>query len=161
MIAEQFEDPSGKTAGQLGSEAIWFSLHTAFALLILAVVIFCISLTHPDIDANNPKLLGTLLALIVPMAGGFLIAQGQQNPIAKNVWISGVVFFTLVSVWVLDLPTGNGLCENCLALEKLRRTFFDINHGSGLLGGDGLLVGTWIPISMIGYALGARFGLDG
>jgi hypothetical protein len=60
---------------------------------------------------------------------------------------------------VLDLPTGTGLCEKCLAFDKLYRTFFDISHGSGLMGGDGLLVGTWIPLSMIGYSVGARFGL--
>ncbi len=71
----------------------------------------------------------------------------------------GLVFFALVCVWVLDLPTGTGLCEKCLALEKLYRTFFDINHGSGLMGGDGLLVGLWIPLSMIGYSLGAIAGL--
>lgn len=28
------------------------------------------------------------------------------------------------------------------------------------MAGDGVLVGTWIPLSMIGYAVGAKFGLD-
>jgi hypothetical protein len=27
------------------------------------------------------------------------------------------------------------------------------------MGGDGLLVGAWIPLSMIGYALGAKLAL--
>ena len=27
-------------------------------------------------------------------------------------------------------------------------------------GGDGLLTGTWIPLSMIGYAIGAKFALE-
>ena len=27
------------------------------------------------------------------------------------------------------------------------------------MAGDGLLAGTWIPLSMIGYAVGAKFGL--
>ncbi len=70
--------------------------------------------------------------------------------------------FSVVCVWVLDLPTGPGLCEKCDSghlLERLIRTFFDIKHGSGLMGGDGLLVGTWIPLSMIGYAIGAKFGI--
>ena len=160
MTSEEFDHTQGKTAVQLGRDALWYSVHTLLPVLILAVVVFAISLTRPDIDQNNPKLLGTALALLVPMIGGFAIAKGQQNPIAGYVWISGILFFTLVCVWVLDLPTGNGLCENCFALEKLRRTFFDIDHGSGLLGGDGLLIGTWIPLSMIGYAIGARFGLD-
>jgi len=50
--------------------------------------------------------------------------------------------------------------RNCGAIEKLWRTFFTFSYGSGLMGGDGLLVGAWIPLSMIGYALGARFALE-
>jgi hypothetical protein len=41
-------------------------------------------------------------------------------------------------------------------VDKLWRTFFSINKNSGLLGGDGILIGTWIPLSMIGYAIGAK-----
>ena len=63
-------------------------------------------------------------------------------------------------VWVIDLPTGPGLCETCGTIERLWRTFFSIDNGSGLLAGEGLLVGAWLPLSMIGYAVGAAFGLD-
>ena len=52
--------------------------------------------------------------------------------------------------------TGPGLCESCGATEKLWRTFFTFNNGSGLMGGDGLLIGAWIPLSMLGYAIGAK-----
>ena len=161
-MSEDFELSQGKSAGDLGREALWFVGHTLIAVLILAVVVFIISLTRPDIDAAGPKELGTLLAFLVPLIGGFAIAKTQQDPIAKYIWISGLLFFSLVCVWVLDLPTGPGLCEQCVnaPVEKLYRTFFDINHGSGLMGGDGLLVGTWAPLAMIGYALGAKFGLD-
>ncbi len=157
---EEYEVTQGKTAGDLGQEAMWFSIHTVLAVLVLLAVVFGIYLTHPDPDANFPKLLGTVLGLLVPMIVGFTIAKARQDRIAKYIWISGVLVFSIVCVWVLDLPTGVGLCEKCGAVEKLYRTFFDINHGSGLMGGDGLLVGTWIPLSMIGYAVGAKFGLD-
>jgi len=159
-MTQDFDVAQGKTAGDLTREALWFSIHTILAVLVLALVVFGISLTHPDIDQNNPKILGTFLAFIVPMFFGFLITKSRQDRTAKYIWISGLLTFSIVCVWVLDLPTGNGLCENCLAVEKLYRTFFDINHGSGLMGGDGLFVGTWIPLSMIGYAIGASFGLD-
>lgn len=150
----------GKSIGNLGREAGWFLTHTLLALLMLGAVIIGMTMNHPDPDAVNPKLLATALAFIVPMVGGFLIARRSQNDIASYVWISGLVVFAVVCVWVLDLPTGNGLCENCGAVDKLRRTFFSIQNGSGLMAGDGLLAGTWIPLSMIGYALGAKFGLD-
>ena len=118
------------------------------------------SLNHPDPDASRPKMIGTVLAFLVPMFGGFVLARRHRNDIASYVWISGLVIFSITCVWVLDLPTGNGLCENCGAVEKLSRTFFTFTHGSGLMAGDGLFIGTWIPLSMIGYAIGSRFTLE-
>ncbi len=150
----------GKSIGDLGREASWFLTHTVLAVLLLAGMLAAMWMTHPDPDASGPKMLGTVLAFLVPMIGGFIVAKMQQNVIARYVWISGLLYFSVVCVWVLDLPTGNGLCEGCQALEKLWRTFFDISNGSGLMGGDGLLYGSWIPLSMIGYSVGARFGLD-
>jgi hypothetical protein len=149
-----------KSIGDLGRESLWFLTHTLLAVVFLAVAIGVMTLNHPDPDSVTPKLIGSVLALIVPMLGGFLIARRQRNDIARYVWISGLVLFSVVCVWVLDLPTGNGLCETCGALEKLWRTFFTFTHGSGLMGGDGLLVGAWLPLSMIGYAVGASLGLE-
>ncbi len=159
-MPEDFALTQGKSPGDLGREALWFIVHTILAVLLLALMLFAVALTGPDPDASGPKLLGTVLAFLVPMIGGFIVAKSQQNPVARYVWIAGLISFCVVCVWVVDLPTGPGLCEKCGALEKLYRTFFDINHGSGLGGGDGLLVGAWIPLSMIGYAVGARFALD-
>jgi hypothetical protein len=149
-----------KTMGDLGREAVWFLTHTLIAFVLLAIVIGVMSLNHPDPDSASPKMLGTLLAFLVPVVGGFLLARIHRNDVAGYIWISGLVIFSIVCVWVLDLPTGNGLCENCGAGEKLWRTFFSFTHGSGLMGGDGLLVGAWIPLSMIGYAIGAKLALD-
>jgi hypothetical protein len=149
-----------KSLGDLGREAVWFLTHTLIAVVLLAIVLGVMSLNHPDPDASTPKLVGTILALLVPMIGGFILAKMHQNDIAGYIWISGLVIFSVVCVWVLDLPTGNGLCETCGAVEKLWRTFFTFTHGSGLMGGDGLLVGAWIPLSMIGYAFGAKFALE-
>lgn len=159
-MAEQFVNSSDKSAGDLGREAIWFTAHTLVAVFILAVVLAAGALLHPSLDATDPKIVGTILAFVVPMLGGFIVAKVKPNPVAGFIWISGLLMFSIVCVWVLDLPTGPGLCENCGAVEKLYRTFFDINHGSGLMGGDGLLVGTWIPLSMIGYSVGANLGLN-
>ncbi len=159
-MTEDVEFSQGKTVAELGTEALWFMLHTLIAIVILIAIVAIIAMSHPDQDAAGPKLLGTLLAFLVPMLAGFIIARQQRNEIATYVWISGLLIFSVVCVWVLDLPTGNGLCEHCGALEKLWRTFFSINHGSGLMGGDGLAVGTWIPLSLFGYAAGAKLALN-
>lgn len=149
----------GKSVGDLGREASWFLFHSLLAALCLLGVIVAMTMDNPDPDAITPKLIATGLAFMVPMLGGWIIARTLQNDIAGYVWISGLVIFSVVCVWVLDLPTGNGLCENCGAVEKLWRTFFDIQHGSGLMAGDGLVAGTWIPLSMFGYSFGAKLGL--
>jgi small basic protein len=159
-MAMKQDIPQSKSLSDLGREAFWFLTHTLIAVLVLAIAIGGMTLTHPDPDATTPKLIATVLAFLIPMFGGFLIARVQQNEIARYVWISGLLLFSVVCVWVLDLPTGNGLCEKCGALEKLWRTFFDVGNGSGLMGGDGLLVGSWTPLAMIGYAIGAKFGLE-
>jgi len=148
-----------KTMGGLVREAFWFLTHTLIAVIFLAITIGVLSLNHPDPDSSTPKLLGTVLAFLVPMVGGFLLARIHHNNVAAYVWVSGVVFFSIVCLRVLDLPTGNGLCENCGAMEKIWRTFFTFNYGSGLMGGDGLLIGSWIPLSMIGYAIGAKLAI--
>jgi hypothetical protein len=150
----------GKSLGDLGSEAFWFLTHTILAVILLIGMLAAVWMTHPDPDSATPKVVGTALAFLVPMIGGFIVAKMQQNEIARYTWISGLLFFSVICVRVLDLPTGNGLCENCGAVEKLWRTFFDIGNGSGLMGGDGLLIGTWTPLAMIGYSVGAWFGLE-
>ena len=151
--------PQSKSVGGLWVEAAWFALHSALAIFLMFAAIAAFSFTHPSPEDTTPKLIGTALAFFVPMIFGLTIAWRQQNTTASQVWVSGLILFAIACVWVLDLPTGNGLCDHCLALEKLRRTFFDIHHGSGLLSGQGLMVGTWIPLSLFGYALGARLGL--
>ena len=148
-----------KSIGGLWVEAAWFVLHSTLAVFLMFAAIAAFSFTHPSAEDVTPKLIGTALAFFVPLFFGLLIAWQQQNEAASHVWVAGLVLFAIACVWVLDLPTGNGLCDHCFALEKLRRTFFDIHHGSGLLSGQGLMVGTWIPLSLFGYALGARLSL--
>lgn len=145
-----------KTPADLAREALGFLSHTLIALALLAIVVGAMSLNHPDPDSPAPKQLGTVLAFLAPMIGGFLLGRIHQSNVAGYTWISGLVIFSVACVRVLDLPTGKGLCESCGAIEKLWRTFFTFNHGSGLMSGDGLLIGAWIPLSMIGYAIGAR-----
>jgi hypothetical protein len=159
-MANSLEVPhGGKSIGDLWVEAAWFAIHTALAICALFIAIGLFSLTGPSMDDSTPKIIGTVLAFFAPLFAGAIIAWRQQNDVACYVWISGLLIFAIVCVWVLDLPTGPGLCEHCLATEKLTRTLFDFSHGSGLLAGQGLMVGTWIPLSLFGYAIGARFGI--
>jgi hypothetical protein len=158
-MTEDFEVSQGKSIGDLGREAVWFAVHTILAILTLLGIVVVMWMFHPNPDAIAPKLLATALALLVPMVVGFLVTKLTSHDIGRYVWISGLLIFAIVCVWVIDLPTGPGLCEHCTLMERLWRTFFDFQHGSGLMGGDGVLIGTWIPLSLFGYAIGAKGAL--
>ncbi len=145
-----------KSVGDLGREAFWFTTHTVLALTALAAVVGVMSFMHPDPDSSSPKMLATLLAFFVPMLGGLVVSSIQKDDVSRKIWISGLLLFSVVCVWVLDLPTGPGLCEKCGLVERLYRTFFFIDGNSGLMGGDGILIGAWMPLSMIGYAVGSK-----
>jgi len=152
--------PRDRSISDLVREALWFLTHTLVAVVLLGGVLGVMTMNHPDPNSPGPKVVASVLAFLVPMFGGLLISRFQRNSTARYVWISGLVVFTIVSVWVLDLPTGVGLCEHCGSVEKICRTFFSFSHGSGLMSGDGPLIGAWIPLAMVSYAFGARFGLE-
>jgi hypothetical protein len=159
-MTEELEIPSqGKTISDISREGIWFVIHTLLAAAILGVVVVAMMAGNAP-DTTSTKIVGAALAFAVPMLGGFLIARIQGYYVAGYVWISGLLLFAAICVWVLDLPTGPGLCESCGAVDKLVRTFFDVDNGSGLMGGEGFLMGSLLPLSMIGYAFGARVGLS-
>jgi len=151
-----------KSISELAREALWFILYSLFAVVLLEAVLAAMTLGHPDRDAVAPKIFATVLAFLIPMTGGFLVVRLQSNRanarIARTVWVAALLDFSVVCVWVLNLPTGRGLCEGCTAAQKLTRTFFAIHQGSGLIGGDGLLIGAWMPLAMLGFSAGAALG---
>lgn len=155
-MPQGIEIRGNKQLGDLGREAGSFVLHTILAVLALGLVLGAITLAHPASDTLTPLYVCTAMSFLVPMIVGSLVTRFKQDEIAQYVWISALIFFSLLCVWVLGLPTGNGLCNDCGAVDKLWRTFFSIEHGSGLMAGDGLLMGTWVPLSMFGYAVGAK-----
>jgi len=158
-LTDELELPSqGKSIGDLGREALWFAIHTLLAAFILGIVVVAMMMGSAPNTATS-KIVGAALAFVIPMVGGFIVARMQGYYVAGYVWVSGLLLFAAVCVWVLDLPTGPGLCESCGAVDKLVRTFFDVSNGSGLMAGEGFLVGALLPLSMIGYAFGARMAL--
>ena len=149
-----------KSLRELAAEAGWFALHTGLAVLSVAAILAAGALLRPTPEAILPKLIGTGAAFVLPLLAGLAIAKWQPNDVAPHVWIAGLLLFASVCVWVLDLPTGPGMCDQCGAVDKLWRTFFAINRGSGLMGGDGLVIGVWIPLALFAYAMGAGIALE-
>jgi hypothetical protein len=156
---EELYGYQGKSVGDLGREALWFLLHTLIGIAVVGVILLGGILLHADPDSASPKMMATLLSFALGLAAGFAIARSRRDYVARHMWISALVLFAVVCVWVVDLPTGRGLCEHCGALDKLTRTFFSIDDGSGLAGGWGLVLGCWIPLALCGYAVGGRLAV--
>jgi hypothetical protein len=145
-----------KTPGQLLKEALSFLLHMVISMLVLLAVGGVITLAQPQ---SFSMALAAALAFVVPALAGFVIARIRNDSVARYIWIAGILWMSIVMVWVLDMPTGPGLCEKCDAGNKIWLSFFDFTHDSGLINGLGRVVGTWPALAMVGYAIGAGFGL--
>jgi len=78
---------------------------------------------------------------------------------AAVVWLAGLIWMLVISLWVLDMPTGPNACFQCDATDKLSRTFFSIPRPSGLIDNDGPFLGTWPAAALFGYSIGAQFAL--
>jgi hypothetical protein len=101
------------------------------------------------------------MSMLAPAATGFLVARIRQDEMAVVIWLLGLIWILVVSLWVLDMPTGPNACFQCDATEKLSRTFFCFPRPSGLMDNDGPFLGTWPAAALFGYSIGAGFALRG
>jgi hypothetical protein len=75
---------------------------------------------HPT---SLPQLVILLLSAAVPLLAGFVAARIYRAEMAALVWLLGLIWFLIVCLWVLDIPTEPNQCFQCEATEKLTRTF--------------------------------------
>ena len=140
----------------LSQQALWFSIHTGLALGSWLLLMFLgYALNPPGVS----QLLILLLSLFVPLAVGYFVTHARQDEMAGLVWLVGLIWVLIISLWILDMPTGPNACFQCDATEKLTRTFFSLPKPSGLIDNDGPFLGTWPAAALIGYSIGARFAL--
>jgi hypothetical protein len=95
----------------------------------------------------------------VPFAVGYVINSVRQDEMATVVWLIGLIWVLIVSLWILDMPTGPNQCFQCEATEKLTRTFFSLPTPSGLIDDDGPFLGTWPAAALVGYSIGAKLAM--
>ena len=108
---------------------------------------------------NVPQSRVLLLSIAIPLILGFAINHFRQAEMATLVWLLGLIWFMIVALWILDMPTTPNQCATCSLSEKLTRTFFSIPSPSGLLDDDGPFLGTWPAAALLGYSIGARLAL--
>ena len=150
------DEDEQRTETTLGKQAVSFFGH---ALLALCAWIALMLLGY----AVNPEDLSQMITLaasaLIPLLLGFIVNRVRQSEMATAVWLLGVIWFMIVALWIVDMPTGPNQCFNCGLGDKHLRTFLSLPIPSGLIDDDGPFLGTWPAAALIGYAIGARLAM--
>ncbi|MGA3264878.1 MAG: hypothetical protein ABSC47_12650 [Terracidiphilus sp.] len=145
-----------KSPATLSGQATRFFMHTVLALgSWLALMLVGYALNPPSVSQTFIL----VMSIFVPLAVGFIIMRFLQDEMAPLVWLVGLIWILIVSLWILDMPTAPNACLQCDAMEKLTRTLFSLPKPSGLVDNDGPFLCTWPAAALMGYAIGARLAL--
>jgi hypothetical protein len=140
----------------LAEQAMWVLIHTLLALFSWVAMILVISAARPD---SVPVLVTLALSFTLPFLTGNIFTRIKKNEMGPYTWLIGLIWFLIICLWILDMPTGPNQCYHCDASEKIYLTFFSPTEDSGLIDGQGRFVGTWPAVAFIGYGIGARMAL--
>jgi hypothetical protein len=141
---------------KLSQQALSFTLHTILAIAAWILLMLAGYAINP-VSVSQAIVLA--LSIAVPMLVGNLVARFRRDEMATHVWLVGLIWLLILSLWVLDMPTGPNACYQCGATEKLTRTFFSLPQPSGLIDDNGPFFGTWPAAALLGYSIGARMAL--
>lgn len=148
-------DLEEQSTSKLSRQAVSFLLHSLLALGSWMALMLLGYAIHP---VGVPQLVILLLSAAVPLVVGLFVARIYPAEMATLVWLLGLIWFLIVCLWVLDMPTGPNQCFHCEATEKLTRTLFSLPSSSGLIDNDGPFIGTWPAVALAGYSIGAKLG---
>ncbi len=140
----------------LSGQALWVFLHTMMALGSWLALMLAGYALNPG---NVPQWAILVLSAAVPLAVGLIVTRIRPDEMATVVWLIGVIWVLVFSLYLLDLPTGPNQCFQCTANEKLARAFLSLPRPSGLIDDDTPFLATWPAAALIGYSIGAKLGM--
>jgi hypothetical protein len=143
-------------AANLGYQALWVLIHCIMAVGAWALMMVLITFAKPD---SLPVFITLALSFIVPFIVGNIFTRIKQNDMAPYTWLVGLIWFLIICLWILDMPTGPNQCYHCDASEKIFKSFFSFTEDSNLVDGQTRFIGTWPATALIAYGIGARFAL--
>ena len=156
MASILLEDEEPRKEITLGKQAVSFFAHALLALLAWAALMAVGYAVNPQNIPQNAILAASVL---VPLILGVLVNRWRQSEMASAVWLLGIIWFMIVALWIVDMPTGPNQCFQCTLSEKLSRSFLSWPAPSGLADDDGPFLGTWPAAALVGYAIGARLAM--
>jgi hypothetical protein len=145
-----------QVSDRLSGQALSFFLHTGIALGAWIALMLLGYALQPNSMSQSAIL---LLSLVVPLIVGFVFVRRKPDTMAGHIWLAGLIWVLIVSLWILDMPTGPNACNACGASEKLTRTLLSIPKPSGLIDNNGPFLCTWPAAALLGYSIGARLAL--
>ncbi|MFC5863421.1 hypothetical protein ACFPT7_14040 [Acidicapsa dinghuensis] len=140
----------------LGEQALWVLINTMVAAGTWGGMMLAITLAHPQ---SVPAIATLGASFFLPLVVGYFFTKIRQNEMGPHTWLVGLIWFLIICLWILDMPTGPNQCYHCDASQKLYLTFFSLNEDSGLIDGEGRFLGTWPTAAFIGYGIGAGLAL--
>jgi len=140
----------------LAQQAMWVVIHSLMAIGSWIVMMIIISLFNPS---NVPVMVTLAASFVVPFLVGNIFTRVQQNEMAPYTWLIGLIWFLVICLWILDMPTGPNQCYHCDASQKIFLTFFSPSEDSGLVDGQGRAIGTWPATAFLAYGIGSSFAL--
>ncbi len=156
LLQSEPSQPETPPQSALSSQALWVFLHTLLALgTWFALMLIGYALNPPGIS----QWAILLLSMAAPFAVGIIVTTIRKNEMATAVWLIGVIWILVFSLYLLDLPTGAGHCFQCSATEKLTRSFLSLPSPSGLVDDDSPFLATWPAAALVGYSMGAWIGM--
>jgi hypothetical protein len=155
LLQSDESEPTYQRAEGLAAQALWVFLHTLLALGTWFALMLIGYAVNP---ARISQWVILLLSLLVPLAVGFVVTRIRRDEMGTVVWLVGVIWVLLFSLYLLDLPTGPGQCFQCSATEKLARSFLSLPNPGGLIDDDTPFLATWPAAALIGYSIGAKLG---
>src|SRR5271163_3820430 len=124
----------------LAEQALWVLIHTLIAFGSWAAMMIFISILRPE---SIPVLVTLALSIAIPFVVGNIFTRIRQNDMAPYTWLIGLIWFLIICLWILDMPTGPNQCYHCDASQKIYLTFFSPTQDSGLIDNQGRLIGIW------------------
>jgi hypothetical protein len=140
----------------LAEQALWVLIHVLLSAGTWATMMLIITLMKPE---SIPVMVTLALSFAIPFLVGNIFTRIKQNDMAPYIWLIGLIWFLIICLWILDMPTGPNQCYHCDASQKIYLTFFSPSEDSGLIDNEGRFIGTWPAVAFIGYGIGSRFAL--
>ncbi len=153
---EELVQEEEQKVSNLGHQAMWVLIHISLAIGSWILLILAITLAKPEFV---PVGITLALSFAIPCLVGWAFTRSRQNEMGPYTWLVGLIWFLIICLWILDMPTGPNQCFHCDASEKIFLTFFSFSGDSGLIDNNGRLIGTWPAVALIAYGIGSKLGL--